>query len=61
MLPIEWAVYATKHKRDLAVIPIGAEFLSCEEGKEQLYADLSYLFEKALTKKFKATLLSYNG
>ena len=27
MLPIEWAVYASKHKLDFVTIPIGAEYM----------------------------------
>jgi hypothetical protein len=30
MLPIEWAIYASKYKLDVATIPIGAEFMQSE-------------------------------
>lgn len=53
MLPIEWAVYASKHNIALATIPIGAEYMQSE---------IEWLPTKQeLLQQFADSLVSYIG
>lgn len=50
MLPIEWAKYAYRKNLDIALIPIGAEYLYSDTGefRETLYGELVQLFDNLL-------------